>query len=114
MNSLLEKYKIQQIHIAGATKKIEELQDEIKYHETLLDFIQTNPVTPSQLIAEALESAGINGFYVLNAPANIIPVAGLIHREVMIDGIRVVVSLDLDTSDLLINNQPVSSLEVLV
>jgi len=113
MNSLLEKYKIQQIHIAGATKKIEELQHEINYYNALLDLIHINAVTPSELIAEALENAGINGFYVLNAPANIIPVAGLIHREVMIDGIRVVVSLDIDTSDLLINNQPVSSLEVL-
>jgi len=66
-----------------------------------------------ELIAEALENAGINGFYVLNAPAHIIPVAGLIRREVMIDGITVIVCLDLDTSELLINNQPVNSFEVL-
>jgi hypothetical protein len=102
MNSLLEKYKIQQIHIAGATKKIEYLQAEIKKHEAMLDLIEIDAVTPSELIAEALENAGINGFYVLNAPAGSIPAAGLIRRDVMIDSIRAVVSLDIDTSDLLI------------
>jgi hypothetical protein len=111
--SLLAKYKKQQIHILGATKKIEELQAEIKKHEHILDYIYADAVTYSELIAEALENAGINGFYVLNAPAHIIPVAGLIRREVMIDGITVIVCLDLDTSELLINNQPVNSFEVL-
>lgn len=113
MNSFLAKYKTQQIHILGATKKIEQLQAEIKKHEALIELIEIDAVTPDELIAEALENAGINSFYVLNAPAGSIPSAGLIRRDAMIDGIRVIVCLDLGTSDLLINNQPVNSFEVL-
>lgn len=111
--SLLQKYKTQQIHIANADKKIEELQTEIKKHKDAINAIYADIVTYSELIAEALENAGINSFYVLNAPAGSIPADGLIRRVVKIDGITVVVCLDIDTSELLINNQPVNSFEVL-
>ena len=110
--NLLTKYKKQQIHILGATQKIEALQKEIRTYENIIEGIQDTAVTRSQLIGEALENAGIDRFYILNTPTGIVHTDDLIHREVMIDGFKVVVSLDLDTYNLLINNEPVNSLEI--
>lgn len=112
--NLLAKYKKQQINILGATQKIEALQKEIRTYGNIIEGIQDVAVTHGELIAEALENAGIDSFYVLNAPAGIISTTDFIRREVMIDGFKVVVSLDLETYDLLINNEPVNSLEVLL
>jgi hypothetical protein len=106
---LLTKYKKQQAHILYLNEKVEALQAEIKRHEALLDLIEIDKVKHSQLISEALSNAGIENHYVLTPPAGTIFSENWIKYEVMIDDIKTVVSLDLDTCDLLINNNPVTS-----
>lgn len=102
---LIEKYKTQQAQLSSLEEREDALKKEIAEIQKLRKEIVCEEVGKSELISEALIEIGVTNHYFLNERNTGFRAWDDIRSTVMIDGARVVVSLDLETETLLFDGK---------
>lgn len=97
---LIEKYKTQQAQLFALEEREDALQREIAEIQKLRKEVVCEEISKAELIEEALTTAGFENFYFPNERNTGFRAWDDVKREVIIDGARVVVTLDLETQTL--------------
>lgn len=105
MPSLIEKYKAQQMQLAALEDRETALEKELAKLQELRKQIICEEISKADLIDEALIEVGITNHYFPNQHGSGFCSWDEVRKEVIIEGERVVVSLDLETKTLLFDGK---------